>query len=102
MDKVEMWTRHFQRMAEGKLKPDHKGNYVVEKIQTGGVSKEPTIQFVTPVAQAVELAKSELKKVYKGKDVTKKRYPKTSKTNTKGSRKTIRKPSKTLVKDYLS
>lgn len=60
MDKVEMWTRHFQRMAEGKLKPDHKGHYVVEKIQTGGVSKEPTIQFVTPVAQAVELAKSEV------------------------------------------
>ena len=60
MYRVEMWTRHFQRMAEGKLKPNHKGQYVVEKIQMGGTMKEPTINFVTPVAQAVELAKSEV------------------------------------------
>ena len=59
MDKVELWTRHFQRMAEGKLKPNYKGQYVVEKIQMGGAMKEPTINFVTSMAQAVELAKSE-------------------------------------------
>ena len=55
-----MWTRHFQRMAEGKLKPNHKGQYVVEKIQMGGEMKEPTINFVTPMAHAVEQAKSEV------------------------------------------
>ena len=58
--KVEMWTRHFQRMAEGKLKPNHKGQYVVDKIQMGGSSNEPTIHVVTPVAQVVEQAKSEV------------------------------------------
>ena len=62
-----MCTRHFQRMAEGKLKPNHKRQYVVEKIQMGGTMKEPAINFainfVTHVAQAVELAESELKKV---------------------------------------
>ena len=58
---VEKWKRHFQRMAEGKVRPNHKGHYIVEEIQVGSGSREPEINFVTPVAQDIELAKSELK-----------------------------------------
>ena len=61
---VETCTRHFQRMAEGKLKRNHNGHYVIEKIEPSEEQKStsPTIKFVTPVAQAVEMAKSELKR----------------------------------------
>ena len=45
MDKVEIWTLHFRQMAEGKLKSNHKGKYVVEKIQMGGTIKEPAIKL---------------------------------------------------------
>ena len=62
---VEKWTKHFRKMAEGKLRKDPKGYYVVD--QTGGTIK-PEITVVSPVQQAVNLAKSELKeqKVNKG------------------------------------
>ena len=60
MDEVEMLTRHFQRMAVGKLKPNHNEQYVVEKIQMGGSLNESPINLLTPVAQAVELAKTEV------------------------------------------
>ena len=64
---VEKWKRHFRRMADGKLRPNPKGKYVVDTNQTGGSSREPSLRFVTPLAQDVELAKSELKEnVYKG------------------------------------
>lgn len=58
---VEKWRRHFQRMADGKVKPNHRGHYIVEKIQSGGDTTTPEIKFVTPVAQDVEMAKSEIK-----------------------------------------
>ena len=48
-------------MAEGKLRPNHKGHYIVHNKQEGDGVKEPKIEWVTPLAQAVELAKSELK-----------------------------------------
>ena len=96
-----MWTRHFQRMAEGKLKPNHKGQYVVEKIQMGGTMKEPTINFVTPVAQAVELAKSELKEVYKGNDVARKQQKSTVKRKTNQSKKDTKKKKPSNI-DQLS
>ena len=52
-------------MAEGKLKLNHEGQYVVEIFQMGGTIKEPSINLVTHVALAVELDKLELKEVYK-------------------------------------
>ena len=48
-------------MAEGKIRPNHKGHWVVETIQDGVESRAPEIIFVTPVAHDIELAKSELK-----------------------------------------
>ena len=59
---VEQWRRHFQRMAEGKIRPNHKGHYIVDDMQVGSGAREPTIRFVTPVAQDIELAKSKLKR----------------------------------------
>lgn len=49
-------------MAGGKVRPKHKGHYIVEHGQTGGHSRQPGIKLVTPVAQDIELAKSELEK----------------------------------------
>ena len=57
---VDKWRRHFRRMAEGKVIPNHKGHYIVSDVQTGGDSRVPDIRFVTPVARDIELAKSEL------------------------------------------
>lgn len=48
-------------MVEGKVRPNHRGHYIVEKVQTGGESRRPEIRFFTPVAQDIELAKSEIK-----------------------------------------
>lgn len=58
---VEKWRSHFQRMAEGKVRPNHKGHYIVEHVQEGGESGKPEIKFVTSVARDIELSKSELK-----------------------------------------
>jgi len=49
-------------MAEGKIRPNHKGHWIEEEIQVGGQPEEPTLKLVTPVARDIELAKSELKK----------------------------------------
>ena len=87
---MEKWRRHFVRMAEGKTNPNHRGQYLVDSIQSGGdADLSSKIKVVTPVAQAVELAKSELAqerkeaitvpRVYKSKPVTsrkRKRSPK--------------------------
>ena len=64
---IEKWTKHFRKMAEGKLRKDPKGYYVVD--QTGGTIK-PEITVVSPVQQAVNLAKSELKEQKVNKGVT--------------------------------
>lgn len=48
-------------MSEGKKRLNHKGHYIVDRSQIGGAAEEPEIKFVTPIAQDIELAKSELK-----------------------------------------
>ncbi len=59
---IEAWKRHFVNMTKGKTQPDKRGYYLVDSIQRGGNKPaEPSIKFVTPTAQAVELAKSELR-----------------------------------------
>ena len=85
-------------MAEGKLRPNPGGKYSVNGNQSGGGSREPMVRFVTPLAQDVELAKSELRdNVYKGQTVCqlgtdgkgtcKKRKAETTHTKAKRSRK---------------
>ena len=59
---VEKWRRHFQRMAEGKIRPNHKGHWIVEDLQQGSGRENQTLQLVTPVAQHIAIAESMLKR----------------------------------------
>ena len=43
---VDIWGTHFQRLAEGKVQPNHKGHYIVEHKQVG----QGQVSFVTPIA----------------------------------------------------
>ena len=61
---VEQWKRHFALTAEGKLRPNRN---IVENVQVG--SGHPGINFVTPLAKDIELAKSELKMMAKRRRV---------------------------------
>ncbi|OOZ24258.1 hypothetical protein BOW32_11860 [Solemya velum gill symbiont] len=73
---VETWKKFFADMVAGKLRPNDRGNYHVATIQTGGNGVKPTIKMVTPTAQAVEIAKSELtdeRKDHKSNPVPRKR-----------------------------
>ena len=58
------WERHFKDMSEGKVRPDHKGRYIVGNGSRSSTeeSTRPVVRLVTPVAQAIEMAKSELKR----------------------------------------
>ena len=58
----EKWNHHFKDIQDGYAKPDRNGYFVV------GVGKslreratKPNVQLVTPVAQGIEMAKSEIK-----------------------------------------
>ena len=61
------WEQHFVDISEGRVRPDHKGRYIVG---SGSRSRAPPkkdddqikVELVTPVAHAVEMAKSELKR----------------------------------------
>lgn len=58
----QKWERHFADLAEGKSQRDRKGRLIVGSgsfVRQG--AKEPEVNLVTPVAQTIEMAKSELK-----------------------------------------
>ncbi|KAJ8307837.1 hypothetical protein KUTeg_014620 [Tegillarca granosa] len=61
----EKWEHHFSDVREKRARPDHRGRYVVgsgaKRLHTSTVS-EPQVKLVTPVAQAVEMAESELRR----------------------------------------
>jgi hypothetical protein len=53
--------QHFEDMIECRVRPDHKGRYVVG---SGNINRyqpketeQPTVNLVTPVAQALDMAK---------------------------------------------
>jgi hypothetical protein len=56
------WLQHFTDMIEGRVRPDHKGRYVVGsgniKRSQPKKTEQPTVNLVTPVAQPLEMAKS--------------------------------------------
>ncbi len=96
---VEKWTRHFRLMADGKVHPDLRGKYVLGVGQMGGATDSvPPIKFVTPLAAAVERAKSELsedRKVYKGKSApARKGKRKARKSSSKKGKRTAPKGKK--------
>ncbi len=100
MTDVEVWQRHFVNMSKGKTKPDKYGHYFVDSVQRGGNNPpEPSIQFVTPTAQAVELAKSELKHQEDGRNLNKRRAPS---ANKKTHNKKIRTSPKKVTKKKRS
>ncbi len=89
MTDVEVWQRHFVNMSKGKTKPDKYGHYFVDSVQRGGNNPpEPSIQFVTPTAQAVELAKSELKQQEDDRNLNKRRAPSANKKTPNKKRRT--------------
>ena len=60
------WEQHFIDISEGRVRPDHKGRYIVGSGSihrtTSKTTEHPKVTLVTPVAQAVEMAKSELER----------------------------------------
>lgn len=81
---IDKWKRHFIRMTEGKTTPNRKGLYLVDSIQSGGKTQVGSkIKVVTPVAHAVELAKSELAQERKDVLTTPRFYKSTSATGIK-------------------
>ena len=63
----EKWIQHFKDISEGRVRPDHKGRYIVG---SGSRSRDPPtksieqpkVTLITPVAQALEMTKSQLKR----------------------------------------
>ena len=66
----DKWKQHFHDIQEGYAKPDHMGRYLVgsgkhlrsKKENTNASQQPPQVKFVTPIAQALEIAKSELRR----------------------------------------
>ena len=66
----EKYYQHFKDMRDGYVQPDHLGRYVVGsgakyrkmKEMEESAKQRPALKLVTPVAQAVEIAKSEVKR----------------------------------------
>lgn len=61
------WINHFEDISAGRVRPDYKGRYIVgsgtqHRAEPPSKELHPTVQLVTPVAQAIEMAKSELKR----------------------------------------
>ena len=70
----QKWKQHFIDVSEGRVRPDHRGRYIVgsgARWRKTTYMESPKVELVTPVAQAIEMAKSELKregqKVIRGK-----------------------------------
>ena len=57
------WEQHFVDVSERRVRPDHKGRYIVGSgSRWRPTSEVPKVELVTPVAQTIEMAKSELKR----------------------------------------
>lgn len=61
---VKLWENHFKKMVSGEVKPSKYGVFIVEKRNTPrdmvNDSSTPGYKMVTPAAQAIEIAKSEV------------------------------------------
>lgn len=68
----DKWYQHFKDLRDGYVQPDHMGRYIVgsgakfrkltEMKETLKQKRVPKVELVTPVAQAIEMAKSEVKR----------------------------------------
>lgn len=55
------WEQHFADVKDGRVLPDHKGRIIVGS-GARWRSEIPKVELVTPVAQGLEMAKSDLKR----------------------------------------
>jgi hypothetical protein len=73
-DDPEKWYQHFKDLRDGYNKADYKGRYIVgsgnQLRKIAEMKQSPSVKLVSPVAQAIEIAKSEVnrKKVEGGKE----------------------------------
>ena len=75
----DKWYQHFKDLSDGHVQPDHMGRYIVgsgrknkklKELEAQERQKEiemreqqtPIVKLVSPVAQAVEMAKSEVER----------------------------------------
>lgn len=75
----DKWYQHFKDLSEGYVQPDHMGRYIVgsgsrnrklKEMEAQQRQKEieiqeqqrPVVKLVSPVAQAVEMAKSQIER----------------------------------------
>lgn len=61
------WINHFEDISAVRVRPDYTGRYIVgsetqHRAEPPSKELHPTVQLVTPVAQAIEIAKLELKR----------------------------------------
>ena len=73
----DKWYQHFKDLRDGHVQPDHLGRYIVGSGSKNRKLKDeenfkrmkeeeknrPRVKLVTPVAQALEMAKSEISRV---------------------------------------
>lgn len=64
---IDKWVRYFEDISAGRVRPDYKGRYIVgsgshNRAEPLRQEQKPTVKLVTPVTQAVEMARSELKR----------------------------------------
>ena len=66
----DKWYQHFKDLRDGYVQPDHMGRFIVGsgakhrkmKEEEERMKQTPAVNLVTPVAQAVEMAKSEVRR----------------------------------------
>ena len=60
----EKWYQHFKDLRDGYVKPDHRGRYIVGSgkhlRKVTEMKQTPQVKLVSPVAQATEIAMSEV------------------------------------------
>ena len=68
----DKWYQHLIDLRDGLVQPDHLGRYIVgsgakyrhlKEMEAGQIEKQrPLVNLVSPVAQAMEMARSEIKR----------------------------------------
>ena len=70
----DKWYQHFKDLRDGYVKPDHMGRYWVgsgtsyrklKEMEKQQHQQQPEVSLITPVDQAIEIAKSEVERLQK-------------------------------------
>ena len=75
----EAWYQHFKDLRDGYVQPDHRGRYVVGSAKKEKMEQtQPIVKLVTPVAQANEIAQSEVNREKQRKNTENKKRKNTT------------------------